>query len=102
VGGCGSLTIDGYPCGVVLTSDHRSPANGDWKGIAVGSKDDASFIFDMTIEHAGANTKGNVYFAGAVGDPSISGSTVNDSSTRGIYCDSAVTLGSVNYSGHLK
>jgi len=77
----GALAVPGT--GVTFTSAESIPAPGDWDGITFGAYDQGSELRGATVEYAGGNGYGNIYALYA--SPEITGCTVSDSSTSGIY-----------------
>ncbi|MFZ5482309.1 MAG: MopE-related protein [Myxococcota bacterium] len=80
----GELWIDGHTDGVVLTSDDRRPSAGDWDGLTFGQYDRGSWIEGATIEYGGGNAVANVYVASA-NLVTVLDSTITDSSVSGVY-----------------
>ena len=88
----GSLSVPGTSAsGVTFTSAETSPAAGDWNGLWFGTycDDSLTVLENITVEYAGDNGYGNLFWYGCYG--SISDSLVQHSSTWGIYRSSGTT-----------
>ena len=86
---------------ITFTSSDLSPANGDWRGIRLSSNClDAFTTFDyVEVAFGGGNGYGNLFWYHC--DGSASNSTIRNSSTYGIYCDtSSPTFSNLTFSAN--
>ncbi len=82
----GALSMQGTAeSPVTFTSSAASPAPGDWKGIYFSNEthDAATLLEHCIVEYGGHTQNANVYFASA--NPAIKDSTIQFSSSNGIY-----------------
>ena len=103
VSGYGTLSASGTSGSpVTFTSSQSSPAAGDWPGLYLGSYcDNAASVFDYAVvEYGGSNGYGNFLLGGC--SPTISNSTISNSSKYGIYSTggSAPSLSNISYSNN--
>ncbi len=82
----GTFDIESGAAGVLLTSSRPSPSPGDWRSLHLGDASEVgpSLLEGLTIEYAGGNSSGSLYFQGA--DPKhLRGITVRDGGSNGLY-----------------
>ena len=99
VTGHGALSAAGTSrSGITLTSSDPDPAPGDWEGLTLGERCDASDVklTYVTVSYGGANGLGNVVFDQC--DGTMTKSTVSGSDAYGIYrIDASPTLTDITY-----